>query len=215
MFLDPYLFLSISENSILPTSGATPDKVYISAQQLLDDSMQLALNVLDSGFAPDLLIGLWRGGTPVAIAMHEVLDYFGMATDHFSIKTSLYSDIAQRQRQVRIEGLELLLQKLQDGSRLLIIDDVFDTGKSVQHLLEEIKAGFNSHFSRLDIRVATPYFKPTNNLTDLSPDYYLHETSEWLVFPHELCGLSLDELLKSKPGIGPLRDRLLASSARP
>ena len=34
-----------------------------------------------------------------------------------------------------------------------------------------------------DIKVATPYFKPTKNKTGRKPDFYLHETDEWLVFP--------------------------------
>ena len=50
-----------------------------------------------------------------------------------------------------------------------------------------------------EIRVATPYFKPEKNLTDNVPDYYLHETNKWLVFPHELDGLSIEEIELNKP----------------
>ena len=49
------------------------------------------------------------------------------------------------------------------------------------------------------IKVATPFFKPQNNKTDKIPDYYLHETDKWLVFPHELQGLSMDEIKANKP----------------
>ena len=62
--------------------------------------------------------------------------------------------------------------------------------------------------------MATPYFKPAKNKTDRQPDYYVYETDEWLVFPHELHGLSTDEikthkpeLLESIPALGPLLDK--------
>ena len=55
-----------------------------------------------------------------------------------------------------------------------------------------------------EIRVATPYFKPKNNKTDRVPDYYIHETDQWLVFPHELQGLTLEEIKSNKPELNSL-----------
>ena len=53
-------------------------KIFISANQLLEDSFRLGNMVLDSGFAPTHLVGIWRGGTPVGIAVQELLDYRGV-----------------------------------------------------------------------------------------------------------------------------------------
>ena len=50
-----------------------------------------------------------------------------------------------------------------------------------------------------EIRIATPYFKPSKNKTERIPDYYIHETDQWLVFPHELDGLDVQEIIDSKP----------------
>ena len=36
-------------------------------------------------------------------------------------------------------------------------------------------------------------------MTDTSPDFYIHETDKWLVFPHELHGLTLEEIKNNKP----------------
>ncbi|MFT7532705.1 MAG: hypothetical protein ACI9FD_003738, partial [Gammaproteobacteria bacterium] len=44
--------------------------------------------------------------------------------------------------------------------------------------------------------------KPNNNKTDRVPDFYLHETDHWLVFPHELKGLSDEEINQNKGGVG-------------
>ena len=59
-----------------------------------------------------------------------------------------------------------------------------------------------------EIKIATPYFKPTKNKTDRKPDYYLHETDEWLVFPHELDGLTIDEIKKNKPELADIIDNI-------
>ena len=50
--------------------------------------------------------------------------------------------------------------------------------------------------------------KPTKNKTDRKPDFYLHETDEWLVFPHELDGLTIDEIKENKPAVKDLIDKI-------
>ena len=55
------------------------------------------------------------------------------------------------------------------------------------------------HNTPREIRIATVYWKPTRNKTTMRPDYYVHETDEWLVFPHEICGLTEAEIRAHKP----------------
>ena len=50
--------------------------------------------------------------------------------------------------------------------------------------------------------------KPANNNTTNKPDYYLHETNQWLVFPHELEGLSIDEIKENKPELQELISKI-------
>ena len=52
-----------------------------------------------------------------------------------------------------------------------------------------------------NIRIAVPWFKPNKNMTEITPDYYLHTTDDWLVFPHELDGLDEKEIFANKPGL--------------
>ena len=59
-----------------------------------------------------------------------------------------------------------------------------------------------------EIRIATPYFKPNKNKTDRKPNYYIHETDNWLVFPHELDGLTIEELKANKPELGDLVSKI-------
>ena len=58
------------------------------------------------------------------------------------------------------------------------------------------------------IKIATPYYKPLNNKTEIEPDYYIHKSNKWLVFPHELEGLDIDEIKKNKPEMNNLVDKI-------
>ena len=175
------------------------EKRFISAEQLLQDSFELGLSILESNFKPNYIVGVWRGGTPVGIAIQELLDWSGIETDHISIRTSLYSGINERKREVRVHGLNYVVKQIDAEDRLLIVDDVFDTGLSIQAVIHELRRQCRKNAPH-DIRVATPYFKPANNKTDFSPHYHVHKTDQWLVFPHELHGLSLEEIETQKPG---------------
>ena len=183
------------------------EKQYISAQGLLEDSFRLGVQILDSGFRPSFIVGVWRGGTPVGIAVQELLDFFGIRTDHISIRTSLYSGIAARELEIRVHGLQYLVDTISADDQLLIVDDVFDTGLSIDAILQHLRVKARRNTPE-DIRVASIYFKPANNKTDRRPDYFLHETDKWLVFPHELHGLTPEEIRTNKLGVESFAERL-------
>ncbi len=175
-------------------------KRFISAQELLRDSFRLGAKIIESRFAPNYIIGIWRGGTPVGIAVQELLDYFGIETDHIAIRTSSYSGIGKQGKEVRVHGLGYLVQNLNAEDSLLIVDDVFDSGLSLQAVIDELTRRTRRNTPH-EIRIATPWFKPRNNKTDRIPDFYLYETDQWLVFPHELKDLEPDEIVQKNSGL--------------
>ena len=176
------------------------DKHYITAQELLEDSFRLALMILKSGFRPSFIVGVWRGGTPVGIAVQELFDAFGVESDHIAIRTSSYTGIAERNREVRVHGLGYIVDSINANDPLLLVDDVFDTGHSIKAVVDTLRKQARRNTPD-DIRIATPWFKPANNETDLVPDYFVHQTEDWLIFPHELDGLSREEILENKTGL--------------
>ena len=186
---------------------AAVPKTYISAQSLLEDSFRLGMQILDSGFRPSFIVGVWRGGTPVGIAVQELLDFFGVNTDHIAIRTSFYKGIARTGSRIRVHGMQYIIDNVNADQSLLIVDDVFDTGLSIDAVISHIRRKARRN-APLDTRVATVYYKPSNNRTDREPDYYVHETERWLVFPHELHGLTREEILQNKLGIEPFARRL-------
>ena len=84
-----------------------------------------------------------------------------------------------------------------DAKRLLNIELRYHEGKPV---IEELKRRARDNTPE-DIRIAVPFYKPTRNQTDIVPDYYEYETTEWLVFPHELDALTPDELRAARPQV--------------
>lgn len=171
-------------------------KTILTAQELLADSFRLGVKVLESGFEPTMIIAIWRGGTPVGMAVQEILAYCGVDADHIAIRTSSYTGVDQRS-EVAVHGLDYIIKKIAHDDRVLIVDDVFDTGNTFAAVVRELSRRARGNTPK-DIRIAAPWYKPTRNETDLVPDYYLHETAEWLVFPHELDALTADEMKKCR-----------------
>ena len=174
--------------------------LYIGAQELLEDAFELGARVLESGFRPSFIVAIWRGGAPIGIAVQELLDYFGVESDHIAIRTSSYSGIDGRSSEVRVHGLNYLLKNIEQEDRLLIVDDVFDTGRTIEVVIDTLREKARRNAPR-EIRVAVPFYKPTRNLTDRVPDYYLHETEEWIKFPHSLEGLTAEEIARHRPSL--------------
>ena len=176
-------------------------KLYLSAQGLLEDSFELGAEVYRSGFRPSVIIAIWRGGTPIGIAVQELFAYMGVDTDHIAIRTSSYANaIDDRAANIRIHGMNYLFKNINHDDRLLIVDDVFDTGHTISAVISHLRDKARRNTPE-DIRVAVPYYKPSRNETDRKPDYYLHETEEWIKFPHSLEGLSGEEIQANRPAI--------------
>jgi len=186
-------------------------KTYIAANDLLLDSFQLAVNIVDSGFKPDFLVGLWRGGSAVGIAVQEGLEFLGCKTDHIAIRTSYrgqddYSEMVNKADSIRAHGLRYLHERVCAENSMLIVDDVYSTGSSVNAVIQQLSRKSRRNLPH-DIRIATVWYRPTDR-TLRTPDFYVHETADWLILPYELSGLSLSELREHKPEIQPVIDRL-------
>jgi len=184
---------------------------FIAADDLLRDSFQLAANIYEAGFEPDFLVGLWRGGSAVGIAVQEGLDYLGTKTDHIAIRTSYtgaagYSQMVNKADSIRVHGLQYLLENLSAHHSLLIVDDVYSTGSSVNAVIKQLALKTRRNLPQ-DIRIATVWYRPTEK-TLRTPDYFVHETDDWLVLPYELSGFSIDELRENRPEMLALIDRL-------
>ena len=187
------------------------NKRYVAADDLLRDSFQLAANIAEADFHPDFLVGLWRGGSAVGIAVQEGLDFLGTKTDHIAIRTSYrgapsYTEMVNEADAIRVHGLQYLLENLCSHHSLLIVDDVYSTGSSVKAVIDQLAKKTRRNLPQ-DIRIATVWYRPTEKTLRV-PDYFVHETQEWLVLPYELTGMSISELRENRPELSSIIDRL-------
>lgn len=193
---------------------STSDKLFIQEQDLLLDGYRLGMQIVESGFRPDFMAGIWRGGSSVGIVVQECLQYFGIDTDHISIRTSYrgaatYQQIIDHAESIRVHGLQYLFETMNAEDSFLIVDDVYSSGLNVKAVIDRMNNKMRRNMPH-DVRIAVPWYKPKRNRTGRVPDYYLHETDEWLVLPYELTGLTLEEIRKNKQGLGPILDDLEA-----
>ena len=196
-------FASLATN----TAIERVEKFYIRSQELLEDSFRLAAAIYASGFRPHFIVGIWRGGSPVGIAVQEYFEFRGVETDHIAIRTSSYTGIGEQSKTIRVHGLHYIIENVNAEDSLLIVDDVFDSGRSIRAVLDELAEKTRRNMPS-DLKVACPWYKPGNNKTSIIPDYFIHETDKWLVFPHELAGLSIEEIRAGKEDLGNICDLL-------
>ena len=201
--------LGQSDANLLPAvaspTGDVVDKIWLDEQDLLEDAFRLAARVWQSGFRPSFIVAVWRGGAPIGIAVQELFAYRGVDCDHIAIRTSSYQAIDRQAREVQVYSLNYLVKNMAATDRLLIVDDVFDTGRSIEAIIDRLATLMRRNMPT-DVRVAVPWYKPGRNKTARVPDYYLHETESWIKFPHSLEGLTDEEVAAHRPALADILD---------
>lgn len=104
------------------------EKVFIDPITQRLDAFKLARNVIKSGFKPDFMVALWRGGCFIGMCMHELFKYVGWDVDHIAIRTSKYTGINEASSTVQVHNLTYLKERIKPGQSILLVDDVWDTG---------------------------------------------------------------------------------------
>jgi len=147
------------------------DYLFLSWGEVQRLSEILADKVVESGFEPDLLVAVSRGGFDPARILSDQLGVRRLA----SLQVVYYSGV-----NVRSEEPEVRYPLNADvaGLRVLVVDDVADSGNSLR-LVREYVEGMGAG----EVRVATLHLKPWSVYR---PDYYAEEVSEWIIYPWEV-----------------------------
>lgn len=127
-------------------------KEFVSPLSLQRDAFLLAARIFASGYRPEVILVLWRGGTPIGIVIHEFLLYKGVTTYHAALKAESYTGIEQNV-EPKIEHLDSVLEFVKPGSRVLLVDDIFDTGRTIV----KVRKLLYKHTD--DVKVATLYYE--------------------------------------------------------
>ncbi len=179
------------------------EKLYLTEDSLIQDSFRLGVKIFESGFRPTFIVGIWRGGSSVGIYVQECLQTLGVDTDHISVRTSYqglpsYESMVSDPDSIRVHGTQYLIENLNADDSVLLVDDVFSTGMSMTATLRRLRKKLKKNCPS-DIRIATLYKRAYYQRGDIEPDFFLHETTNWLVFPYELKGLTAEEIRINKP----------------
>ena len=185
------------------------DKVFIDEAEHILDGFRLGRRIFESGFQPSFIVGIWRGGSAVGIVVQECLATLGVETDHIALRTSYagreeYEATAEARRPIRVHGKQYLLENLRREDRLLIVDDVYSSGRHAHAVVDALRTGTKRNMPA-DVRIAAIWFRPTLDARN-APDFHLRKTDKWLVLPHEVMGLTRVEIAVHKPWLVELID---------
>jgi hypoxanthine phosphoribosyltransferase len=129
------------------------------------------------------MIALWRGGAPPGIAIQEYFRWKGHDFYHTAIRTQSLEGIVGGGG-YDIRGLEHVIDNVDAEHSLLVVDNLFDTGRTAFEVVDHIRRGARRNTPR--IQVASVYVRRNRRRHDVAPDYWLHEVEAAPVFPHEL-----------------------------
>ncbi|WP_048150998.1 phosphoribosyltransferase [Palaeococcus ferrophilus] len=145
------------------------DKVYLTWWQI-DRAIFALADELRKNFMPDVIVGIARGGLIPAVRLSHILgDVELKVTD-----VKFYRDIGERREKPEIR---IPLHGSLEGKKVAIVDDVSDTGKTLEVVIDEVKKAGAS-----EVKVVCLSMKPW---TSVVPDFYVFRTDKWVVFPWE------------------------------
>ncbi|MGQ9530822.1 MAG: phosphoribosyltransferase [Candidatus Bathycorpusculaceae bacterium] len=139
--------------------------------QIYNMLLNLADKIRKNGFKPDIIVGVSRGGWPPARVLSDLMDNPNLA----NVRAEFYLGVAET------KGEPTLTQPVSvdvAGKRVLLVDEIADTGKSLKLVKEHVMERRAE-----EVRIATIYYKPWSII---KPDYYEKETNRWVVFPWEI-----------------------------
>ncbi len=139
------------------------DKIY---EMLVD----LALRIRQSGFKPDLIVGVSRGGWAPGRILSDLLEN----THTANVKIEFYIGIGKTARKpIVTQAISEDISK----KHVLLVDDVADTGESLKVALDHVLARGAG-----EVKTATVFYKPHSKF---KPDFFADSTSNWIIFPWE------------------------------
>lgn len=139
--------------------------IHYEFDEFVKDVRELSLQI-QKEFKPEVILAVARGGLTLG-------HFLAMRLDNrllFSLNSIHYDDTA------RLESLEIFnIPDLSEYKRVLIVDDIIDSGESMQEILRLLRG----KFPHIDFKVASIFYK---SQALLEPDFKLHQTSEWIEF---------------------------------
>jgi len=199
-------------------------KEFLPYSMVRNDALKLAKRIFDDGFMPDVIYIPLRGGAYMGNVFSEffkLVNTRDRPVFYAAVVARSYTDIHQAGR-VRIDGWTYDPEYLRSGDKVLFVDDIFDTGRTINHLVECI---LDKGLPREDVKIAVHDYKIAayREQLPITPDYWWRkievdtpENDSWIHYlSHELEGLTDAEIkeqyLKNDPDLGEVFDLIRKS----
>jgi hypoxanthine phosphoribosyltransferase len=195
-----------------------PDEYYLNC-------FKLAKTIVDSDYRPNVVYDILRGGATAGNVMYEVFSSLGWETKLAAVLTQSYYGTEQNpEKIVKIAGYTLMPEEIYPGSKILLIEDLADSGRSMGAVIFDI-LDRNPSLKREDLRVAVLDYKDLRyekypekvrfrRLYEedrkkiyeapnpfKGPDFWVtkytvmsKEENPWVSYPHEIIDVSLEEI---------------------
>jgi len=179
-------------------------KEFLQFDTVRDNALKLAYQIYSEGFIPDVIYVSLRGG---AYLGNIISEYFKIVHTgarpvyYAAVVARSYTDVAKADK-IKVDGWTYSPDYLRVGDKVLLIDDIFDSGRTINHLAQII---LDKGIPRRDLKIAVhdyKYFHDKNEQLAIQPDYWcrrheasVNDESTWIHYmSHELMGLKNAEL---------------------
>ena len=184
------------------------EKEFITCDMIRDAALKLVHKMYKEGhFVPDIIYDSLRGGAYMANVMSEYYKLIAMKENktpvfYAAVVARSYGDVREHSNHVDIDGWTVSPKVLKKGMKVLIVDDIFDTGMTVNALVNTV---MEAGIPREDIKVAVYDYKVKLYVDEhmpVQPDYWCRKhvlqkesDSRWIHYTcHEFIGLTHDEI---------------------
>ena len=180
-------------------------KLFLEYNQVRNNAIKLAHQIHKDGFIPDVIYVSLRGGAYIGNLISE---YFKVVRTerpvlYAAVVAHSYVDVHNHE-EIRIDGWTYSPEYLRQGDKVLLVDDIFDSGRTINYLTDNL---LQHGVPRKNLKIAVHDYKKftfKEQEDSVVPDYYCQkhvidapENDLWIHYmSHELVGLKADELEK-------------------
>lgn len=156
-----------------------PEREVLTWELFGTASRELTQRIVESGWIPDLIVAIARGGLIPAGAISYAMEVKACGT----MNVEFYTGVGETLEEPVLLP-PLMDVSAMDGKRVLVVDDVADSGKTlkmVMDLIDEHGLSLDGETQvKVDARCAVIYKKP---VSIIEPDYVWRDTDKWINFP--------------------------------
>jgi hypoxanthine phosphoribosyltransferase len=180
-------------------------KEFLPYDIVRNNALKMAKRIYNDGFIPDVIYVSLRGGAYIGNVISEyfkIVQKPGKPVYYAAVVARSYTGVRESSEEIRVEGWTYDPKYLRVGDKVLLVDDIFDSGRTINYLANII---MGEGVPRSDLKVAVhdyKYFYDAPEQLPVQPDYWCrkHELSvkdepRWIHYmSHELVGLTPAEL---------------------